>query len=84
VQAAILDQLWSVLSPTGVMLYMTCSVLPKENEKQIIKFLQRTKNAQLLPIQHPNGLELKHGVQTLPGIHAMDGFYYCLLGKKQS
>lgn len=81
-QAALLDQLWKLLSPSGVMLYMTCSVLPKENEKQVIKFLQRTDNAYCLAMQHPNSLQLEHGVQTLPGVHDMDGFYYCLLGKK--
>lgn len=81
VQAKILDGLWPLLKPNGLMLYMTCSVLPKENEKQIIKFLKRTGDAKLLEIQHPNGLNLEHGVQTLPGLHGMDGFYYCLLGK---
>lgn len=82
VQAAILDQLWSLLKPNGVMLYMTCSVLPKENEKQIVKFLKRTQDARSMPIQHPSSLALEHGVQTLPGVHGMDGFYYCVLGKR--
>ena len=82
VQARILDQLWALLKPDGLMLYMTCSVLPKENEKQVIKFLKRTNDAKLIEMQHPNGLTLEHGVQTLPGVHDMDGFYYCLLGKR--
>lgn len=82
VQAAILDQAWLNLKVNGQMLYMTCSVLPKENEKQIIKFLERTDNAQLIPVAHPKGLSLKYGVQTLPGVHDMDGFYYCLLSKR--
>jgi 16S rRNA (cytosine967-C5)-methyltransferase len=81
VQGAILDQLWSLLKPSGVLLYMTCSVLPKENEKQIIKFLKRTGDAQAIPAQHPSAQALEYGVQTLPGVHGMDGFYYCLLEK---
>ena len=81
IQAQLLDQLWLQLKPDGVMLYMTCSVLPKENEKQIIKFLKRTKGAQALSLAHPNSLSLEHGAQTLPGVNSMDGFYYCLLGK---
>ena len=82
VQANLLDQLWMQLKPGGLMLYMTCSILPKENEKQIIQFLKRTESANTLTIDHPNGLALEHGVQTLPGIHGMDGFYYCLLCKQ--
>ena len=60
---------------------MTCSVLPSENEQQIAQFLEKTNNAKPCEINHPNALRLKNGVQTLPGIHNMDGFYYCLLQK---
>ena len=84
IQAGLLDQLWSLLKPGGRMLYMTCSVLPQENEQQISKFVNRTENVALPEVIHPNALSLNYGAQTLPGAHKMDGFYYCLLEKQQS
>ena len=60
---------------------MTCSILPSENENQAKKFLEAHSDAKLEKVTHPNALALTHGVQTLPGVHAMDGFYYCLFRK---
>jgi len=83
IQASLLDNLWHQLKPGGIMLYMTCSILPRENELQIERFVTRTNDAMLKNIQHPNALSLKHGAQTLPGVHDMDGFYYCVLQKNK-
>lgn len=82
VQASLLDNLWQHLKPGGIMLYMTCSILPCENEQQIEQFVARTNGAMLNNIPHPSALTLNHGVQTLPGVHGMDGFYYCVLQKQ--
>ena len=81
-QAAILNNLWPLLKPGGLMLYMTCSILPQENEQQISKFVGNQNDAMLTELKHPNALKLKYGVQTLPGIHNMDGFFYSLLTKQ--
>ena len=81
VQQQLLLNLWPTLKPNGMLLYMTCSVLPSENEAQIVRFLKSTEDASVKPINHPDALSLEHGVQTLPGVHNMDGFYYCLLQK---
>ncbi len=82
IQASLLNNLWDHLKPSGIMLYMTCSILPRENEQQIQQFVARTNDAMLIGISHPSALTLDHGVQTLPGVHDMDGFYYCVLQKK--
>ena len=37
-QRSILDNLWSRLKVGGVLLYVTCSILKAENERQIIDF----------------------------------------------
>ena len=81
-QSELLDKLWPLLKPGGRMLYMTCSILPAENEQQITLFVASRNDAMLIETGHPNALALEHGVQTLPGVHAMDGFYYCLLEKQ--
>ena len=80
-QSALLSNLWPLLKPNGKLLYMTCSILPSENQQQVARFLAKTNNAILTPIEHPNALNLELGCQTLPGVHQMDGFYYCLIKK---
>lgn len=81
-QAALLDGLWPLLKPGGLMLYTTCSILPSENSKQIAQFVALENDAMLTSFSHPNAIPLEFGAQTLPGVNGMDGFYYCLLEKK--
>ena len=44
-QSKILDAVWQLLKPGGVMLYATCSILPQENELQLQQFLSRQADA---------------------------------------
>jgi len=81
-QARILDALWPLLAPGGRMLYMTCSLLPRENEEQIAAFLQRTPDARVLPIDAAWGEPRGPGRQTLPGRGGMDGFFFALLARE--
>ena len=81
IQYALLSNLWATLKPGGRLLYMTCSILPSENEQQIKMFVSEQNDAMLVAIEHPNALMLEFGAQTLTGVHDMDGFYYCLLEK---
>lgn len=84
IQAALLQNLWQYLKPNGLMLYMTCSILPAENDQQVRRFVESTNDAIVVDVDHPTALIQRHGVQTLPGVHSMDGFYYSLLKKKTS
>ncbi|NND00771.1 MAG: 16S rRNA (cytosine(967)-C(5))-methyltransferase RsmB, partial [Gammaproteobacteria bacterium] len=81
IQRQLLNQLWLLLKPEGLMLYMTCSILPEENIEQINYFLDEHPDAYPANFEHPHALDLEFGKQTLPGVHGMDGFYYCLLQK---
>jgi 16S rRNA (cytosine967-C5)-methyltransferase len=78
-QAQILDALWKLLAPGGRLLYVTCSVLPDENEKQVAGFLARTPDARELALPHPVGTVRSHGRQLLPRTDGGDGFYFALL-----
>lgn len=82
VQQACLRAMWPLLAPGGRLLYATCSILPRENEEQIGKFLADHEDAQEATIDAEWGLERHHGRQTLPGDDGMDGFYYALLEKR--
>ena len=82
IQQTLMQNLWQHLKPNGLMLYLTCSVLQRENEQQIQQFLSHNPCAQEVTLDHPHGLVRQHGIQTLPGVHQMDGFYYCLIRKK--
>lgn len=81
-QSAMLDALWRLLEPGGLMLYATCSVFPEENHLQVQSFLARRGDARQmsLPGQEAAQMSACPG-QILPGGRS-DGFYYALLRKQ--
>ena len=82
VQGKILNNLWKYLKQGGQLLYATCSILPEENEKQMITFLEMVQNAKVLDIPLlSDESRLTYGYQLLPQLNQGDGFYYCLLEK---
>lgn len=80
-QAAILDALWALLAPGGRLLYVTCSLLPAENDDQVAAFLARQADADVVELPEGPGTRQVHGVQLLPGVDDTDGFYYAALAK---
>ena len=82
-QARLLDRLWPLLRPGGILVYATCSVLRDENDRQISAFLKRHRleHGQIEFIEPPNaaGHEVGPGRQRLPGEAGLDGFYHCAL-----
>lgn len=97
-QYRLLSTAWELLNPGGILLYVTCSILRRENDLVIDKFVtQATKEqleksyqinmeqgsgVELQSLQHVFGIETQYGRQRLPGIHSGDGFYYCKLKKQ--
>jgi 16S rRNA (cytosine967-C5)-methyltransferase len=80
-QTAILQGLWPLLGRGGKLLYMTCSVLPGENEQRLQEFLGAHADASVVPLSLPFALGRDPGLQILPGEQGMDGFYYGCLRK---
>ncbi|MCF7996939.1 MAG: 16S rRNA (cytosine(967)-C(5))-methyltransferase RsmB [Chromatiaceae bacterium] len=82
VQARMLEALWTLLAPGGRLLYLTCSLLPDENEAQIAAFLAQHNDASELPLPATLGIARTHGRQLLPSEAGPDGFYFALLLKR--
>ncbi len=81
-QAQLLAGLWPLLKGGGKLLYVTCSVLPRENEAQIDAFLAEHADAGVCVLRLPAGHERGIGWQILPGEQDLDGFYYVCLAKR--
>ncbi|ETX12190.1 RNA methyltransferase [Marinomonas ushuaiensis DSM 15871] len=88
IQREIVNQVWKTLKPNGFLLYVTCSLMPEENEQQIHQFLESQLDANEVPLNTINedlsiewGIPVSHGRQLFPSLEGHDGFYYCLLQK---
>jgi 16S rRNA (cytosine967-C5)-methyltransferase len=80
-QARLLDALWTVLRPGGVLMYATCSILKQENQQQVEAFLARTADARIDPLPERFGHDGAGTRQRLPGESGGDGFFYARLLK---
>lgn len=76
-QREILDAVWPKLKSGGTLLYATCSILPEENHQQVSAFLNRHKDAKLIPVADDG----KPGLQVFPDAQGGDGFFYAKLIK---
>ena len=92
-QAGLLQLAAQLLKPKGTLAYITCSVLPEENDKQIKAFLDR--NPSFEPVEAQQHAEKilgrsvtfdpapnKPGLLLTPAQHGTDGFYIALLLKR--
>ncbi|HEX5620573.1 MAG TPA: 16S rRNA (cytosine(967)-C(5))-methyltransferase RsmB [Solirubrobacteraceae bacterium] len=82
-QRRILDRGAEVVRPGGIMVYSTCTISPRENERQIEAFLGRHADFQLtdmpsdLPVwDHPTVPRVR---QTFPHRDGTDGFFIARL-----
>jgi 16S rRNA (cytosine967-C5)-methyltransferase len=80
-QGTLLDNLWPLLKPGGILLYATCSVMPAENTQVVEAFLMRQPDAVCDLLDEPWGIAQPCGRQLLPGTGRHDGFYYARLRK---
>jgi 16S rRNA (cytosine967-C5)-methyltransferase len=83
-QLAILSTFAAAVKPSGVLIYATCSVLPRENEDVIEQFLAAHPDfapEPLAPVFAEHGIvipmlsQTAHCVTLLPSVHGSDGFF---------
>lgn len=92
-QAALLEEALRYLKPGGTLAYITCSILPEENDDQIVAFKASNANVETIDIAEawrkilitdlPAGLATAEGgICLTPRRTQTDGFYCHLLRKK--
>lgn len=89
-QAEILEIASAHLTDKGRIVYMTCSVLPEENEERIERFLEQhadfeTVNMQKLwerKLEQPYPFNETRWLKCSPLTTATDGFFVCVLQRK--
>jgi 16S rRNA (cytosine967-C5)-methyltransferase len=75
----------SFLSPGGVMIYSTCTLLPEENEKNVEDFLHKNKDFTIenaVSYVDSRFVDPSGAIYTWPHIHDMDGSYAVRLKKR--
>jgi len=80
-QARMLDALWPLIRPGGLLVYATCSLLDQENAAQISAFLARHSDAQDDTPPDTGDVPVTAGAQLLSGTGQHDGFYIARLRK---
>lgn len=83
IQQAMLQALWPLLAPGGLMVYATCSIIARENEQQIAEFSTTHPDCKSALGNLTWGRATGHGQQILPGEQGMDGFFYSVLVKPE-
>jgi 16S rRNA (cytosine967-C5)-methyltransferase len=81
-QSELLQSVWRVLAPGGILLYVTCSVFRAENQSTLACFLEHHPDAAAEQLTVSWGRDAGPGRQILPGETGMDGFYYACLKRQ--
>ncbi len=92
-QRALLDQGADFVKPGGRLVYVTCSLLPEENDDQVAGFLARRPDfsrcdiaavwREAIGTEAPGDSVGDGSVTLTPARHGTDGFFVGVLGKKQ-
>lgn len=83
VQQAILENATGYVKPGGVLMYSTCTILPRENGEIVSAFLEKHPEFVREAFELPGAAgRVEAGEITLwPQVHQTDGFFICKLRK---
>ena len=84
IQKAILDNACTYVKPGGVLLYSTCTLLERENEDIVRKFVEEHDQFVLEKVELPGpvGVVEEGYVTFWPHLHGTDGFFIAKLRRK--
>jgi 16S rRNA (cytosine967-C5)-methyltransferase len=92
-QEEVFSQAAPFVRPGGFLIYITCSVLPEENENQVVAFLEENAEFELLSVGEvwqdlfgfdklqPWSSDMK-SITLTPASTGTDGFFIAVLGRK--
>ena len=81
IQKTILTNVSRYVSPGGILVYSTCSVLPEEDEEQIRQFLEHNSDYRLEPVSIAS-FSCENGMlRSWPHLNGNDGFFAAALRK---
>ncbi len=91
-QRALLEHGAQFVRPGGRLVYVTCSLLPEENEETIAAFLKAHEAFTLRPWRVfwpaagpcPEGDDNERGLRLTPARHGTDGFFVAILQRRPS
>ena len=93
-QRGLLDQAADLVKPGGRLVYVTCSLLPEENDDQIAAFLARRPDfsrcdigavwRETIGTEAPGDAVGQGSVTLTAARHGTDGFFVAVLGKANS
>ncbi|MCL1819051.1 MAG: methyltransferase domain-containing protein [Oscillospiraceae bacterium] len=81
IQRSIINNLSRYVSPGGRMVYVTCTVLSRENQDVVRDFLKVHTDFELEPFETPYGSAPEGFFLTPFAEHDIDGFFYAKLRK---
>jgi 16S rRNA (cytosine967-C5)-methyltransferase len=84
-QLEILSNAAKLLKKGGVLVYSTCTITPKENDRVVAKFLETGEDFTVRDSSefvNPAVVDESGMVRTLPHIHKIDGSFACRLEKR--
>ncbi|MBC6416744.1 MAG: RsmB/NOP family class I SAM-dependent RNA methyltransferase [Rhodospirillales bacterium] len=86
-QRAILGSAARLVKPGGRLVYVTCSLLPEENQVQVARFLEEIEgfaqlDARALLPACAAGVDAAGGLTLRPDVFATDGFYVAVLQRR--
>ena len=84
IQRSILENVHRYVSPGGLLLYSTCSVMQEENETQIESFLRDHREFHLEPVKSDNDPCMNGMFHSWPHLTGNDGFFTAKLRYKHA
>lgn len=84
-QLKILQKQADYVRPGGILMYSTCTLVRKENEGVVRKFLESNPEfyTEQLPLKAPFSMNTTGMLTLVPGEYDTDGFFICRLRRKE-
>ena len=81
IQLDILENVCRYVKPGGTLIYSTCTILKRENEDVISRFLEKHVDfhQEAFALPAALGIQCSGQITLLPSVHHTDGFFICKL-----